>query len=108
MIEETRILMSFVPLKERGRFKALLAGKQSLTISDKRKESWVFIHRWDNMCFNYPLGSMFYYGAEFLRYRSDNMYEYDDVILFVENKGPMGYLNTKVTIVTTKLGSLIP
>tara|TARA_R110000851_G_scaffold185587_4_gene334876 strand:- start:258 stop:596 length:339 start_codon:yes stop_codon:yes gene_type:complete len=108
MKEEIRVLLSFIPLKAQSRFKALLAGKLSLKVVDARGKPWVFTQGWDSITVReeeVPVKKhIYYYLTECKHYLSDNMYEYGDNIIFLENKGCHGHLHTKATILTSKRG----
>lgn len=96
-------LLEIVPNKEIPRFKALLAGRKTLTLETKLQEEWTYFegwnavkektnHRWQGV------------ASDFRDRLSENMYIYDDLVVYVEHKGIDGWFHPKVTLLSLSKG----
>ncbi len=110
MEDQTRILMGFVPPKYRGMFKGLLAGKDTLEVIVKLDTPWWFVKSWDTLTFPEASSKLphWHIPAEQCTQAqlADKMYVYGNTLIFLENKGPNGWMKTKATIVTLDQGKI--
>lgn len=96
-------ILKLVPRKEISRFKALLSGRKSLEVIDSRSEDWTYYEGWDFIVYDQ---SKKYCGVatEFKNNLSDKMFIYNDLVLFIEHKGPSGWCHPKVTLLSLSKG----
>lgn len=92
-------LMEIIPNREISRFKALLAGYKSLELVIDTESEWTYYEGWDILTFDV---NDFYKGvaSDFTEKLSDKMFIYDNIVVFLENKGPSGWCNPKVKVVS--------
>lgn len=106
MSNELRELLKLVPTKQHGIFKALLSHTEVVLV-DKRGEDWCYCNSMDHLFLTSEYKPGFTYLLEdFPHHLSKKMWVFGNTIIFVENKGPNGWLKSKVTLLSKDLGSV--
>lgn len=100
-------LMSIIPSKEISRFKGLLSGYKTLEVKVDIDTEWVYCSGWDRLTFNLSKGFKCLASGHIDKL-STNMYVYDDLVVFIENKGVNGWCHPKVTVVSLSKGFIRP
>lgn len=103
--QEMHTLLNVVPNNKHSLFKNLLSNAKSLTLEDNRDKQWLYNKEWDIIF--YDKKDTFVWKAEdFKEYLSDNMYVFEDIVIFVEWKGVHGYFHPKVSLLSLPKGSV--
>ena len=96
-------LMSIIPAKSVSLFKGLLSGYETLEVKVETDAEWFYWKDWDHLSFN-PCESFKCPASDSTNKLSNNMYIYDDLVVFVENKGVNGWCHPKVTVLSLSKG----
>ena len=101
-----RKILEFVPTNQHGIFKALIAHTE-IKVVDKRHEEWCYWTNLDHIFWGKEKRPEWVYVLEdFPQWLSKKMWTFGNVIIFVENKGPNGWLTSRVTILDKNKGTI--